>query len=329
VLFKGEIMAQSNYSKILIYGSATPNAEPLATNLESSVNGVELALNYEDGKLFYKDAQGAVQLLASKNGISPVTGVTATAPLTATDTAGVINIALTGNIPNTQVTGLGTMSVQNANAVAITGGTATTMTSVSAGTLTGTTSVTTPIVNNATTLALQGGGVTGLTVSNQGAFVTKDPTQPLEISTKQYVDQKVVGAITYKGLWDADTNTPTLESGVGFAGELYVVSVSGTTTLDGVSNWVKNNWALFDGTEWQQLDAQPSVYSVNGQSGDVVLNALNLPLAGTMITQNADAVAITGGTIDGTVIGGTTPDLITGTVITATQYVGISGGAFA
>jgi len=322
---------QTNYSRILIYGSATPNAEPLASNLESSVNGVELALNYEDGKLFYKDAQGAVQLLAQKGGGGggTVTNVTGVAPITVTNGTTTPAISLTGNIPNTQITGLGTMSVQNADAVAITGGTASAMTSVSAGLVTGTTSITTPIVNNATTLALQGGGVTGIEVNAQGAFVTKDPTQNLEIATKQYVDQKTVGGIIYKGLWDAATNTPTLQSGVGFAGELYVVSVSGTTTLDGVSNWVKNNWALFDGTEWQQLDAQPSVYSVNGQSGDVIINAGNLPGLGTIAIQNADAVAISGGAINGTVIGGTTPDLITGTVITATQYVGISAGAFA
>jgi hypothetical protein len=49
---------------------------------------------------------------------------------------------------------------------------------------------------------------------------------------------------------------------------------------------------------------------------------------GTMSTQNASSVAITGGTIDGTTIGATTAAAITGTTITATNYVGISGGTF-
>lgn len=49
---------------------------------------------------------------------------------------------------------------------------------------------------------------------------------------------------------------------------------------------------------------------------------------GTMSTQSANAVAITGGNINGTVIGGTTAAAITGTTITATTYVGISGGTF-
>lgn len=49
---------------------------------------------------------------------------------------------------------------------------------------------------------------------------------------------------------------------------------------------------------------------------------------GTMSTQNANSVAISGGNIDGTVIGGTTPAAITGTTITASNYVGVSGGTF-
>lgn len=49
---------------------------------------------------------------------------------------------------------------------------------------------------------------------------------------------------------------------------------------------------------------------------------------GTMSTQNANSVAITGGAINGTTIGATTAAAITGTTITATTYVGISGGTF-
>jgi hypothetical protein len=49
---------------------------------------------------------------------------------------------------------------------------------------------------------------------------------------------------------------------------------------------------------------------------------------GTMAAQNANSVAITGGTINGTTIGASTAAAITGTTITATTYVGISGGTF-
>jgi len=48
---------------------------------------------------------------------------------------------------------------------------------------------------------------------------------------------------------------------------------------------------------------------------------------GTMSTQNANTVAITGGNIDGTTIGGTTPAAVTGTTVTAnTQFSGPGTG---
>lgn len=59
-------MAQTGITPTLLYGSVTPSATPLAANLVTSANGVELAVNAADGKLFYKDSNGAVQLLASK-----------------------------------------------------------------------------------------------------------------------------------------------------------------------------------------------------------------------------------------------------------------------
>jgi len=62
------------------------------------------------------------------------------------------------------------------------------------------------------------------------------------------------GGITYKGTWDASTNTPALASGVGTPGDYYIVAVGGTTTLDGVSLWTVGDWAIFNGTAWQKID---------------------------------------------------------------------------
>ena len=66
-------MAQSGYTPILIYASGTSGHTPSDTNLTSSAAGAELALNYYDGKLFYKDNAGVVQLLASKASASGIT----------------------------------------------------------------------------------------------------------------------------------------------------------------------------------------------------------------------------------------------------------------
>lgn len=56
-------MAQTNYTPISLYYSTTASAVPTAANL---VPG-ELAINTADGKLYYEDSSGVVQVLATKS----------------------------------------------------------------------------------------------------------------------------------------------------------------------------------------------------------------------------------------------------------------------
>ena len=59
-------MAQTGYTPILIYSSSTTTNVPSASNLTNSTLGSELAINITDGKLFYKDNAGVVQVIAWK-----------------------------------------------------------------------------------------------------------------------------------------------------------------------------------------------------------------------------------------------------------------------
>lgn len=63
-----------------------------------------------------------------------------------------------------------------------------------------------------------------------------------------------IGAVNYKGTWNASTNTPTITSSVGVKGDYYVVSVAGTTTIDGISNWGVGDWIVFNGAVWQRVE---------------------------------------------------------------------------
>lgn len=83
----------------------------------------------------------------------------------------------------------------------------------------------------------------------------------------------VIGALVYKGTWDASTNTPTLVSSVGNQGDYYVVSVAGNTNLNGITDWQVNDFAVFNGSVWQKIDNTDAVLSVNGKTGAVVLTA--------------------------------------------------------
>jgi len=59
-------MSQTGYSKVQLYSSSTATNTPSASNLTNDTNGSELAINITDGKLFYKDNGGTVQVIASK-----------------------------------------------------------------------------------------------------------------------------------------------------------------------------------------------------------------------------------------------------------------------
>jgi hypothetical protein len=58
-------MAQTGYTPLQIYYSATTTNVPLAANLAAG----ELAINTADGKLFYKDSSNVVQILGTKGGV--------------------------------------------------------------------------------------------------------------------------------------------------------------------------------------------------------------------------------------------------------------------
>ena len=60
-------MAQSGFTPIKLYTSGTAAAQPLVGNLAFG----ELALNYADGKIYYKNSVGAVAAIAS-GGTTPI-----------------------------------------------------------------------------------------------------------------------------------------------------------------------------------------------------------------------------------------------------------------
>ena len=124
-----------------------------------------------------------------------------------------------------------------------------------------------------------------------------------------------VGSLNYQGVWNASSNVPTLTSSVGTKGYYYLVSVAGSTNLDGITNWQVNDWAVFDGTRWEKVDNNNSVISVNGQTGVVVLTAANVGAT----PNTAYVVAGTGLSGGGQLTGNVTLNLAN-TAVTAGTY---------
>ena len=103
----------------------------------------------------------------------------------------------------------------------------------------------------------------------------------------------LIGGSIYKGTWNANTNTPALASGVGVAGNYYIVSVAGTTNLDGITDWQVGDWAIYQGSEWEKVDNTDAVVSVNGFTGAVSLSTSNINEGSNLYFTNARAIAST------------------------------------
>jgi hypothetical protein len=114
-----------------------------------------------------------------------------------------------------------------------------------------------------------------------------------------------IGGLDYKGAWNASTNTPTLVSSAGTNGNYYVVSVAGSTNLNGITDWQIGDWAIFNGSAWQKVDQTNLVTSVNGLTGAVSVGTVTsvsmtvptgLTISGTPITTSGTlALTLTAG----------------------------------
>jgi hypothetical protein len=148
------------------------------------------------------------------------------------------------------------------------------------------------------------------------------------------------GAVVYQGTWDANANSPSLASSVGTKGYYYIVSVAGTTNLNGISLWSVGDWAVFNGYTWQKIDGSSSeaftnitVTSLNGymyaNGNNLVTSSSSIPtsvLSGTVTNAQLSnsAITINGNSVS---LGGSTTVTAT-TTSTLTIGTGLSGGTF-
>jgi hypothetical protein len=170
-------------------------------------------------------------------------------------------------IPSSSVTGLGTMALQNATTVAITGG-----------------SINGTLIGNAT--------------PSNGAFTTLSAS----------------GNVTGVGFANFLNDPPSIGGVTANTGAFTSLSASGTLTAS--ANVVVSQLTGF----------------LYGNNSSPVTASTTIPSSavtgfGTMAEQNANNVAITGGAINGTLIGNSTAAAITGTTITASTVFAGSGAS--
>jgi hypothetical protein len=138
-----------------------------------------------------------------------------------------------------------------------------------------------------------------------------------------------IGALNFKGTWNASTNTPTIVSGAGVKGDYFVVSVAGSTTIDGISNWGVGDWITYNGTVWQRVEGGADLNGVNlsftGTASGPTYETSNLASGLTMADNEIDAdgtdtnidVIVNPKGTGGLGVGGNTTGVVAGNTITS------------
>ena len=294
--------------------AANPNALTIGTGLTgTSYNGsaaVTIALatsgvtastygSASQVPVFAVDTYGRVTSVTNTSIAIAAAAVSGLAASATTDTTNASNIS-SGTLPTarlsgsyTGITGVGTLAAGTWNGTAIGvgyGGTGLTATPTNGQLL----------IGNGTgyTLNTLSAG-TNVSISNTAGGITISATPAAGGTVTSVSASGGTTGLTFSG-------SPITTSGTLTLGGTLVVSNGGTgaTTLTG---YVKGN-----GT---------SAFTASASIPNTDISGL-----GTMSTQNASSVAITGGTIDGTPIGATTAT--TGKFTTVTATTGIYGGAF-
>ena len=94
-----------------------------------------------------------------------------------------------------------------------------------------------------------------MSIKQNGGVFGRNPTfNDLTIEGDLILNGEVFTGLDFQGSWNASTNSPSLASSTGTNGEFYIVSVAGTTNLNGITNWGIGDWAIFNGTVWQRVE---------------------------------------------------------------------------
>lgn len=206
-------MPATNYTPILLYRSSTAAAAPSTANL----NAGELAINYNDGKLFYKDNAGtpAIQLIGARLGTNTTTGGTVATALGS-------ELNKTGGL----VSQSGTLA---ASALLLGGGSGVAITSTTTGT--GVVTAVGNAVNTTGGLVTQSGTLTANNILLGGGASTAISSSSLLATSAAVTSGTYIKAIGYADTVVALGNTGTAINLDVVSGGVFTATLTGNATI--------------------------------------------------------------------------------------------------
>ena len=238
-------------------------------NYTDGNNATTLQLIYDNtiGRQYhFPDAtSGQLALTSQLSSFISLTSLSATAPLAYNNTTGGFSISQAGVSGNGYLSSTDWNTFNNKQTA---GDYITALTGEATASGPGSASVT------LSTSAVTGKILTGINIT--GGSITATDSILVALGKAQNQINGLLGGAIYQSTWNASTNTPTLASGTGTKGYYYIVSVAGSTNLDGITDWKVGDWAIFNGTTWDKVDNTDAVSSVNGFTGAVSLTTANI-----------------------------------------------------
>ncbi len=99
----------------------------------------------------------------------------------------------------------------------------------------------------------------------------------LDGAGKVPLSQMNLEGLAYKGLWDAETNTPAIADGTGTDADFYFASSAATVDLgSGPQEFQEGDVVIYYDGVWSRLGSSQIVQSVNGQIGNVEITRQTL-----------------------------------------------------
>ena len=130
-------------------------------------------------------------------------------------------------------------------------------------------------------------------IANAPYVATLDSTGKLDPTQ---IPSSLTGAIVFKGVWNANTNTPTLSNTLPAGldtGWEYIVEVGGTRDIgDGSKTFLAGDFVIFDGTHWKQVPSGNAFVSLSSGGHITVNQTTGVMTLGSDATPNSTVSTI-------------------------------------